>query len=153
MEHYRRVFYNFLKLRPLQREITAPVSLVLDERSRFKNEDKSLTLRVQVSVRGDISGHKGTSGTPLLGPNCFIFMQFLWKIGQNNRLVPPPLRLAPLVGTLLRDILDPPLNRNLSGRRSYHQKQFDWKVVYWCIWSSKHDAVMLQCWHTDVFLP
>ena len=30
-----------------------------------------------------------------LRPNFFIFLQFLGKIGQNNRLAPPPLRLAP----------------------------------------------------------
>ena len=35
---------------------------------------------------------------PHLGPNFFNFMQFLGKIGKNNRLAPPPLQLlhAPL---------------------------------------------------------
>ena len=43
---------------------------------------------------------RGPLGTRLpLGPNSFIFVQFLGKIGLNNRLTPPPVL----------EILDPPL--------------------------------------------
>ena len=31
---------------------------------------------------------------PSLGLNLFNFMQFLGKVGKNNRLAPPPLQLA-----------------------------------------------------------
>ena len=40
-----------------------------------------------------------------MGLNFFIFMQFLGTIGQNNRLMTPPLWLA----SLLWEILDPQL--------------------------------------------
>ena len=38
----------------------------------------------------------------------FMFIQFLEKIGQNNKLASPPLHLAPP----LREILDAPLQSN-----------------------------------------
>ena len=45
-------------------------------------------------------------GTPPLVPNSFIFMQFSGKNWLNNRLVPPPWKLAP---PTVWEILDPPL--------------------------------------------
>ena len=49
---------------------------------------------------------RGCQGrAPPLCLNSFIFMQFLAKIGQNNRLAPKSLGLA----LLLWEILDPPL--------------------------------------------
>ena len=54
-----------------------------------------------------IGGSKGGARDvrPSLGPNSFIFMQFLGKFWPINRLVPPPWGLAPL----LWEILDWPL--------------------------------------------
>ena len=46
-----------------------------------------------VFIGGSQGGRQGRAPPPL-GPNFFNFMQFLGKIGKNNRLVPPPLQLA-----------------------------------------------------------
>ena len=63
-----------------------------------------LLLNPSLQTRGALAAPRGaTKARPLWVQ--FIFMQFLEKIGQNNRLAPPPLRLAPLHW----EILDPPL--------------------------------------------
>ena len=50
----------------------------------------------QTSIGGSKGGRQGRAPPPPpLGPNSFIFMQFLGKFGQNNRLAPPPWGLAP----------------------------------------------------------
>ena len=41
----------------------------------------------------DLRGRQGRLPLPL-GPIFLIFMQFGGEIGQNNRLVPPPLQLV-----------------------------------------------------------
>ena len=46
-------------------------------------------IRSNLQPLGDPVGARDTC--PLVGLNLFIFMQFLGKIGQNNRLAPPHL--------------------------------------------------------------
>ena len=60
---------------------------------------KGYTLRQWSLEAHHIGGSKGGGGRqgrapPPLRPNFFNFMQFLGKIGKNNRLAPPPLQLA-----------------------------------------------------------
>ena len=54
---------------------------------------KSLTVRYDITLADPGGG--GAPGTRAPDPIFFIIVQFLGRIGQNNRLVPPPLRLAP----------------------------------------------------------
>ena len=55
---------------------------------------KAISLSHGFNIHWRIQGG-ARDARPPLGPNFFIFMQFLWIFGQNNRLVPPPLQLAP----------------------------------------------------------
>ena len=60
---------------------------------------------------------RGAPGTrPPLGPNFFNFMQFLRKIGKNNRLVPPLLQLAH----------PPPLGNPVSATGKLHENERIW---------------------------
>ena len=69
-----------------------------------KNTDTTDTWSVYLIGRSGGGGGGAGTRSPL-GPNLLIFMQFLRKIDQNNRLAPPPLGLAPPPPVNL----DPPL--------------------------------------------
>ena len=57
---------------------------------------------------------------PLLVQLFFIFIQFLKKIGQSNKLLSPHLSLMSLV----REILDPPLHSQISSSK-YTQRSIE----------------------------
>ena len=50
---------------------------------------------IQFKGIGGSRGWRQGRAPPPLGPNSFIFMQFSVKIWPNNRLAPPPWKLAP----------------------------------------------------------
>ena len=81
------------------------LKIVNNIKLRFESVEIFTVLRFffTIFISGSKGGRQGRA--PPISPNLFNFMQFLGKIGKNNRLVPPPLQLV----HPLWEILDPSL--------------------------------------------
>ena len=84
---------------------TLLISFALKMEWAGKAENWPISKNIHIFIGGSKRGAPGMH-SPYLGPNSFIFMLFSRKIGQNNRLAPPPWGLVPPSPW---EILDPPL--------------------------------------------